>query len=321
MAKFVFFSTLALAIGVALDALLGDPKDWPHLIRLFGKVINGLEKKLYPMTNKRLAGCLLVAFTLLTCGGIPTLLTLLFWNISPWLFLVSESLLCWQLLAAKSLRDESLPVYDALKEKNLPKARKALSFIVGRDTAALDETGIIRATVETVAENLADGVAAPLLYITLGGAAFGCVYKAINTMDSIVGYRNERYEQFGSCAAKLDDIVNYLPARICALIMILASAFCGFSFQNAWRIWRRDRRNHLSPNSAQTEAAMAGALGIQLAGDAWYFGKLHSKPTIGDPLRGIEAEDIKQAHQMLLVTSLLLFVLSILLRGMLYGTL
>jgi adenosylcobinamide-phosphate synthase len=225
------------------------------------------------------------------------------------------------LLAAKSLKDESQPVYEALKEKNLPKARAALSFIVGRDTATLDEAGIIRATVETVAENLADGVAAPLLYITLGGAALGCVYKAVNTMDSMVGYRNERYKQFGSCAAKLDDAVNFIPSRICALIMVLTSALCGLSTPNAWRVWRRDRHNHSSPNSAQTEAVMAGALGIQLAGDAWYSGKLYRKPTIGDPLRGIEAEDIRRSHRMLGITSLLLFGLSMIFRGVLYGAL
>lgn len=321
MIKFVCFSTLSLAVGIVLDALLGDPKGWPHLIRLFGKVISGLEKKLYPMTNKKLAGCLLVVFTLLICGGLPLLLTLLTWSVSPFLFLALESLLCWQLLAAKSLKDESQPVYEALKENNLPKARTALSFIVGRDTATLDEAGIIRATVETVAENLADGVAAPLLYITLGGAALGCVYKAVNTMDSMVGYRNERYEQFGSCAARLDDIANYIPSRICALTMVLSSALCGLSTQNAWRTWRRDRHNHSSPNSAQTEAVMAGALGIQLAGDAWYFGKVHHKPTIGDPLRGIEAEDIRRSHRMLGITSLLLFCLSMIFRGVLYGAL
>ncbi len=321
MAKWVLFSTLALVIGVVLDAILGDPKGWPHLIKWFGRIIACLEKKLYPMANKFLAGKLLVVCVLCICGGVPALMLAAFWRISPWLFLALESLLCWQLLAAKSLRDESLLVYNALINQDIEAARTALSWIVGRDTAALDDAGIARAAVETVAENTADGVAAPLLYITLGGAALGCVYKAVNTMDSMVGYRNQRYEQFGRCAARLDDVLNYIPARLCALVMILASALCGWSAQNAWRIWRRDRHKHASPNSAQTEAVMAGALGIQLAGDAWYFGKLHPKPTIGDAARPIEAQDIRRAHRMLLVTSLLLFFLSILLRGVLYAAL
>lgn len=321
MAELVFFSTLALVMGVVLDAILGDPKGWPHLIKWFGRVIAYLEKKLYSISNKRLSGKLLVVAVLLLCGGIPALMLAVSWRISPWLFLALESLLCWQLLASKSLRDESMPVYDALKNQNVKEARAALSWIVGRDTAALDDAGIARAAVETVAENTADGVAAPLLYITLGGAALGCVYKAVNTMDSMVGYRNQRYEQFGRCAARLDDVLNYLPARICALVMMLTCPLCGLSAQNAWRIWRRDRHKHASPNSAQTEAVMAGALGVQLAGDAWYAGKLHQKPTIGDAARPIEAQDIRRAHRMLLVTSLLLFLLSILLRGILYATL
>lgn len=321
MAELVFFSTLALVMGVVLDAILGDPKGWPHLIKWFGRVIAYLEKKLYSISNKRLSGKLLVVAVLLLCGGIPALMLAVSWRISPWLFLALESLLCWQLLASKSLRDESMPVYDALKNQNVKEARAALSWIVGRDTAALDDAGIARAAVETVAENTADGVAAPLLYITLGGAALGCVYKAVNTMDSMVGYRNQRYEQFGRCAARLDDVLNYIPARICALVMILSSLLCGLSAQNAWRIWRRDRHKHASPNSAQTEAVMAGALGVQLAGDAWYAGKLYQKPTIGDAARPIEAQDIRWAHRMLLVTSLLLLLLSILLRGILYATL
>ncbi len=321
MAEWLFFSSLALVVGFVLDGLLGDPKGWPHLIRFFGVVISYLEKLLYPLKNKRLAGGLLVVFTLCICGGLPTLLLVLFWKISPWLFFLLESLLSWQLLAARSLHDESLPVYEALMEEDLPKARKALSFIVGRDTENLDAAAISRATVETVAENTADGVAAPLFYLTLAGAPLACLYKAINTLDSMVGYRNKRYEEFGSCAARLDDLANYIPARLCALLMILASALAGLSARNAWRIWRRDRRKHASPNSAQTEAVMAGALGIELAGDAWYFGQLIQKPSIGDALRPIEAEDIHLAHRILFLTSLLHFLLSILLRGVFYAAL
>ncbi len=321
MGEWLFFSGLALVAGFVLDAFLGDPKGWPHLIRFFGGVISYLEKVLYPLGNKRLAGRLLVVFTLSICGGLPTLLLVLFWKISPWLFLLLESLFSWQVLAARSLYDESLPVYEALMEQDLPKARKALSFIVGRDTENLDAAAITRAAVETVAENTADGVAAPLFYLTLAGAPLACLYKAVNTLDSMVGYRNKRYEEFGSCAARLDDLANFIPARLCALVMIPASALAGLSARNAWRIWRRDRLKHASPNSAQTEAVMAGALGIELAGDAWYFGQLKRKPGIGDALRPIEAEDIRLAHRVLFITTLLLFLLSILLRGVLYAAL
>ena len=261
------------------------------------------------MTSKLLAGKLLVVFVLYICGGVPALILAASWQLSPWLFLALESMLCWQLLAAKSLRDESLPVYEALINQDIEAARTALSWIVGRDTAALDYAGVARAAVETVAENTADGVAAPLLYITLGGAVLGCVYKAVNTMGSLVGYRNQRYEQFGCCTARLDDVLNYILACLCALVMILASALWGCSAQ-AWRIWCRDRRRHASSNSAQTEAVMAGALGIQLTGDAWYFGKLLQKPTIGDATRPIEAQDIRRTHNILLVTGLLLFFIN-----------
>lgn len=321
MAELLRYSTLAFIVGFLLDRVLGDPQGWPHLIRFFGHVITFFEKILYPMKNKRMAGAVLVLLALLICGGLPALLLFGAWKISPLLFLVLESLLCWQLLAARSLQDESLPVYNALQENDLQKARSALSMIVGRDTKALDAAGITRATVETIAENTADGVAAPMIYMALGGAVLGCVYKTVNTMDSMVGYRNERYEEFGFFAAKLDDVFNYIPSRLCAMFMVMASAFCGLDSMSAFRIWRRDRRKHASPNSAQTEAVMAGALGIQLAGDAWYFGKRHHKPSIGDATRPIRKEDIRQAHRVLLMTSILLLIFSLLTRGVLYAAL
>lgn len=321
MSKFLGFSTMALGIGVLLDCLLGDPKGWPHLIRLFGNVIKALEGRLYPLTNKGFAGAVLVAITLLICGGLPALLLVVAWRTSCFLYLALESLLCWQLLAVRSLRDESLPVYQSLKRRDLPEARKALSMIVGRDTAHLDEAGIIKATVETVAENTADGVAAPLLYMALGGAMLGCIYKAVNTMDSMIGYKNERYQAFGRCAARVDDVLGYLPARICALTMIVSSWLCGFSANDAFRIWRRDKRQHASPNSAQTEAAIAGALQVQLAGNAVYQGIVHQKPTIGDDIRPIVSKDILRSHRMLFVTSGLLLLISLMIRGVWYAVL
>ena len=317
----LIFSTAALLTGFLLDHLLGDPMGWPHIVRGFGWVIARLETMLYPMKNKRLGGSLLVVLVLAVCTGVPAVLLALAWKLSPWAYFVLESVLCWQLLAVKSLKVESRRVYDRLAADDLPGARQAVSMIVGRDTQALDADGVTRAAVETVAENTSDGVAAPLFYMMLGGGVFGCLYKAINTMDSMVGYKNDRYLDFGRCAAKLDDVVNYIPSRLCAAAMVCVAAFCGLDGKNAWRIWRRDRRNHASPNSAQTEAVMAGALNVRLAGDAYYFGKLHKKPYIGDDDREIVPQDILRSHKLLSMTTALLVMAAVMLRGILYAAL
>lgn len=317
----IVYNTAALAMGLLLDAVLGDPQGWPHVVRLLGRLIAALEKWLYPLKNKRLGGALLCLVTVFTATALPALLLFVCYRLSPYLYWALESLLIWQLLAAKSLRTESRRVYDALSCDDLPGARRAVSMIVGRDTQCLDTAGVTRAAVETVAENTSDGVAAPLFYLTLGGAVLGSFYKAVNTLDSSVGYRNERYMDFGRFSAKLDDVVNFLPARLCALVMIAAAPLCGQNGKNAWRIWRRDRRKHDSPNSAQTEAVMAGALEIQLAGDAVYFGKVHHKPFIGDAIRPVEPKDILRSHRLLQGTVLLLAFLSFLVRGLLYAAL
>lgn len=317
----ILYSTAALCLGLLLDALLGDPQGWPHIIRAFGWLIASLEKILYPMQNKRLGGTLLVIAVLTLCAGIPAAILFGAWCLSPWVYLVLEALLCWQLLAARSLQVESKKVYTALETGTLDDARYAVSMIVGRDTACLDEAGVTRAAVETVAENTSDGVAAPLFYLCFGGAVLGCLYKAANTMDSMVGYKNDRYLDFGRTAAKLDDVLNYLPARLCAIVMVAASALCGMDAKNAWRIWRRDRRNHASPNSAQTESVMAGALDLRLAGDAYYFGKLHKKPFIGDDLRPIARKDILRSHTLMFATTALLAVLALIIRGIAYAAL
>ncbi len=233
-----------------------------------------------------------------------------FWQIG----LIIESFWCYQILATKSLKVESDRVYTALKTEGLEAGRKAVSMIVGRDTQNLTEEGVTKAAVETVAENTSDGIIAPLCYMLIGGAVLGFAYKAVNTMDSMVGYKNEKYQYFGTAAAKLDDIVNYVPARISAVLMILAAYISGMDGKNAAKIFKRDRYNHKSPNSAQTEAVMAGALDVQLAGDAWYFGVLHKKPAIGDPVREIEAEDIRRSHTLLYATSVLSLVAGILLK-------
>ena len=318
---FILFSSLALLAGFLLDLLIGDPHGWPHIIRAFGALIAWLEKRLYPMQNKRLGGTLLVAFTLLICTGVPAAMLYGAWKFCVWVYFVFETLLVWQLLAVKSLRVESGYVYEALSSGDLPAARKAVSMIVGRDTDSLDEPGVTRAAVETVAENASDGVAAPLFYLMLGGAVFGCFYKAANTMDSMIGYQNERYLDFGRCAARLDDALNFLPSRICALFMIASAWLCGFDASNAQRIWKRDRRKHASPNSAQTESVMAGALRVRLAGDATYGGVLHEKPFIGDTLRIIEPEDIPRSHKILYATSSLLLLSSLIFRGCVYAAL
>lgn len=317
----LIFSTLALCTGFLLDMALGDPHGWPHIVRGMGWLISAWEGVLYPMKKKRLGGALLVAGTLLISTCLPVVLLYHAYLASPRLYFVLESLLCWQLLAVKSLRDESRRVYAALEEGDLVKARTAVSMIVGRDTAALDEAGVTRAAVETVAENASDGVAAPLFYMAFGGAVLGCFYKAVNTMDSMIGYKNDRYLDFGRYAARMDDILNYLPSRICALLVIFSAWLCGLDAKNAGRIWRRDRRKHASPNAAQTEAAMAGALNVRLAGNACYFGKLHEKPSIGDDTRRVEPSDIIRAHKLLYAVAWLMLLLALLIRGCLYATL
>lgn len=317
----IVYNTAALVTGLLLDAALGDPQGWPHIIRLLGRLITVFEKWLYPLPNKRLGGTLLTLFTVVPFVLVPGALLMLLWHLSPWLYLAGESLLIWQLLAAKSLQVESRRVYDALEENDLPSARRAVSMIVGRDTQFLDAGGVIRAAVETVAENTADGVAAPLFYIALGGGVLGCLYKAVNTLDSSVGYRNERYLDFGRFSARLDDVLNYLPSRLCAVVMIAGAGLCGFSARDARRVWRRDRRKHASPNSAQTESVMAGALGLRLAGDAWYFGVKHEKPYIGDDIRPIEPADILRSHKLLHVTVCLLALLALAVRGGFYAIL
>lgn len=313
------YATAALVLGFVLDLILGDPRGWVHIVRGFGAVITALEKKLYDMQNKRAAGVILVLATLFTCCALPLALLYGAWRLSPYAYTALEAILVWQLLALTSLKKESRAVYDKLVADDISGAREAVSMIVGRDTERLDEAGVTRAAVETVAENASDGVAAPLFYVMLGGAALGCAYKAINTMDSMIGYKNDRYIHFGRAAARLDDAANFIPSRLCALIMIAAAELCGMDAGGAYRIWRRDRRNHASPNSAQTEAVMAGALGVRLAGDAYYFGKLHRKPFIGDDTRPIEPKDILRAHRLLNAATVILFIFALAVRGIIYA--
>lgn len=304
----------ALVLGFFLDLLIGDPHFIYHPIRLVGNLIAVTEKglrRIFPKTQRGelTAGVFLVVIVIGITTAVPALLLYLAGCIAPEVRFVLETIMCYQLLATKSLKDESMKVYDKLKEGNLPESRRAVSMIVGRDTACLDESGVTKAAVETVAENTSDGIIAPMLFMAVGGAAFGYFYKAINTMDSMVGYKNEKYLYFGRFAARLDDVVNYIPARLAACLMTVATVFVSLDIKDAWRIYRRDRHNHASPNSAQTEAVMAGALNVQLAGDAWYFGKLHKKETIGDDTRPVEYEDIRRADRLLYATAILSLIL------------
>lgn len=305
------YHIIAFFAGFLLDLILGDPYCLPHPIRWIGSLIARLEqcflgdRKERDEKNELKNGRYLVLFVL----GITVLVTvgvlLGAYFLHPYLGVLIETVMTYQILAAKCLKVESMKVYRALKTEGLEAARKAVSMIVGRDTAVLDEEGVARAAIETVAENTSDGVIAPMLYTALGGPILGFFYKAVNTMDSMVGYKNEKYLYFGRTAAKLDDAVNYIPARISAYFMILATFLCGkcFDGRRAYRIYKRDNRNHASPNSAQTESVCAGALGIRLAGDASYFGTIVKKPYIGDAVRSVEYEDIKRVNRLMYGTA------------------
>ena len=313
-------SGLAVLGGFVLDAVFGDPAWLPNPVVLMGKCISKLEKTLRARFPKTQQGELLAGAVLAFCLPVGTFLLtsavcLLAAKISPWLGLAVQMFWCGQALAAKGLVQESRNVYNKLVKPDLPAARKAVSRIVGRDTENLTAEGVTKAAVETVAENASDGVIAPLLYMLLGGAPLALTYKAVNTMDSMVGYKNETYLYFGRAAAKLDDVANYIPSRLAALLWAAAAALTGNDAKGAWRIWRRDRRNHASPNSAQTESACAGALGVQLAGPAYYFGEYYPKPTIGDALRPIEPQDILRADRMMYAASILALVLGLVIRG------
>ena len=304
------FTLMALLFGFLLDLIIGDPNQLWHPVRGIGKLIQWTEKLLRSIFGKKkeallIAGAVLVLVVLIISSGIPFVILYLLYRWHPGIAFLIEIIFCTQLLATKSLKDESMKVHKALEMQTLEEARNAVSRIVGRDTKSLDREGIMKATVETVAENTSDGSIAPMFYMAIGGPVLGFLYKAVNTMDSMVGYKNEKYIYFGRVAAKLDDLLNYIPSRVSAYLMIIASFILGYPVKAAIRIYLRDRYHHASPNSAQTEAVMAGALQIQLGGDAFYFGVLHSKQTIGDQVKKVESKDIKRANQLLYVTAIL----------------
>ena len=318
------YHIFAFIAGFVLDLLIGDPHFIPHPVRLIGSLISFLDKRLncdakYNISEKKLnlikykRGMLLAFTVIFATFAISVIIIVAAYSINLYAGVIAEAVMTWQILATKCLRVESMRVYDALRTDGVDAGRRAVSMIVGRDTSVLDAAGVTRAAVETIAENTSDGVIAPMLYTAIGGPVLGFVYKAVNTMDSMIGYKNDKYMYFGRFAARLDDVVNFIPARISAYMMIVAAFIGGRQFdgQNAYRIFKRDRFNHASPNSAQTESVCAGALRVRLAGDAVYFGKLVKKKYIGDRLREIEYEDIKRANRLMYITAFLCELLSV----------
>lgn len=311
---------MPIIIGFVIDSFIGDPYNLPHPIRLIGRLISKLEIFIRKRFRNLYAGSVFLALTVIFISAVvPFFILYFYYRLNIIFGILIEGIFCYYLIAPKCLRNESMKIYSAIKIKDTEKARKAVSMIVGRDTQCLDESGIIKAAVETVAENTSDGVTAPIMYMSLGGAVFGFIYKAVNTMDSMIGYKNDKYINLGRFAAKLDDAFNFIPSRLTAAVMILSAYILGMNGKNAFRIWKRDRRKHASPNSAQTEAVCAGALEIRLAGDAYYFGKLHKKEYIGDDIRPIENEDIRRANRLMYCTSIIVLIVSVSIRGIIFG--
>ena len=299
---------LSIYIGYIVDLIIGDPYSFPHPVRFIGKLIKITENKIRKVAKTdrllKIGGFFLWFITV----GVTYFITYIIVKLSsliPGGFLISNSFLIYTTLATKCLKDEAVKIYDVLKTKDIKKARLQVSYIVGRDTAHLNESEIIRATVETVAENTVDGIIAPMFYAFIGGAPLAMAYKAINTLDSTVGYKNDKYKDLGFASAKIDDIANFIPARISSILMATASLILKYNYKNALKISIRARKNHKSPNCAYPEGAVAGALGIQLGGTNIYFGKEVYKPTIGDKYRDIEVNDIVKTNKIMYITSII----------------
>ena len=303
---------LSIYIGYIIDLIIGDPYSFPHPVIYIGKLIKCLENNIRKVFKKekylKFAGFILWFITV----GLTYVLTYLIIKLSKFnsiTFLIVNSFIIYTTLATKCLKDEAIKIYNILKSGDIYESRKQLSYIVGRDTNSLNEAEIIRATVETVAENTVDGIISPMFYAFIGGAPLAMAYKAINTLDSMVGYKNDKYINLGFASAKIDDIANYIPARVCIIFMTIASLILRFNYKNCFKISIRDRKNHKSPNCAYPEGAVAGALGIQLGGTNIYFGKPVYKPTIGDKYREIEIEDIKKTNKIMYLSSILSLII------------
>ena len=309
---------IPLITGYTLDLLIGDPHSLPHPIRIIGNMISLVEKSLRKKCkndyDERKAGIVLWVMVVGTSFIVPFLILFAASKINTVLSVIIESIMCYYILATKSLKDESMKVYNSLGKNDINGARIFLSYIVGRDVENLNNEQIAKAAVETVAENTSDGVIAPMIFILLGGAPLGFLYKAINTLDSMVGYKNEKYINMGRFSALADDAANFIPARIASYLMIAAAFILKMDFKSAYKIYKRDRYNHKSPNSAHTESVCAGALNIMLGGPNYYDGMLISKPTIGDDKRPVVINDIKKANKMMYATSFLCLVIGIMIK-------
>ncbi len=306
---------ISVVLGFLLDFLFGDPYNMPHPVRWIGSLISILENIGRKCKNLVVSGYIITFVTVFITGFAGYGILFLCCKIDIRLAVILNGVMCYYALAMRCLKNESMKVYYELKKGDIKGARKAVSMIVGRDTQNLDEKGITKAAVETVAENASDGVMAPLFYMLIGGGPLALIYKAINTLDSMLGYKDEKYIDIGRAGAKLDDIVNFIPSRLSALFMIAASFVLKYDYKNAFIVWKRDRFNHASPNSAQTESVCAGALDIQLAGDAYYFGKLYKKKYIGDNIRNIKYDDIKSANDIMFAAAFLFLIIGLILRG------
>lgn len=318
--KHYMMTMAAIVCGFILDVIFGDPLWLPHPICLIGNLIGFLEKKLRKIagensSNLLVAGFLLVAIVLVLSFAITYYILDFAKSFNPWLAFIIETIMFYQIFAIKSLKEESEKVYDKLVNSTIEKARVQLSWIVGRDTAELSKDEVTKGTIETIAENTADGVIAPMFFMFIGGAPLAFLYKGINTMDSMVGYKNDKFLYFGRCAAKLDDLANFIPARITAVLMIMATFILKYNYKNAIKIFLRDRYKHLSPNSAQTESVVAGALGITLGGGHYYFGKFVPKEIMGDNLNKVSTEDIKKTNKIMYLSATIGLVIFVIIKG------
>lgn len=314
MWNFIFINSIDVIIAIIVDLILGDPYWLPHPVIFIGKLIKAIENKARAIAKNdkelKLFGGIMVIIVALVCFLLPAALLFITWKIKP-LFHVVNVIILWTTIAARCLRNESMKVYSALEKEDISLARKFTSYIVGRETENLDEKQLMRAAVETVAENASDGVIAPLIYSFIGGAPLAMMYKGINTMDSMVGYINKKYKQIGFFPAKTDDVFNFIPARITGFIMCLAAPFFKVSILNSMRIMLRDRKNHKSPNCAYPEAATAAILKVQLGGNNIYFGEVVEKPTIGDKLRELRKEDIVYANKIMFAAEFLFAAITV----------
>ncbi|MEG2338348.1 MAG: adenosylcobinamide-phosphate synthase CbiB [Clostridium sp.] len=298
---------ISYTLGFILDLIIGEPHNPYHPVRGIGAFAKGLEKRFREIFSRNLylAGGITWFLTIIATYFITSFLLGQVYRLGFLVGAIVEGGVIYFCISSRGLAVEGMKVIKILRSGDIEGARHKLSYIVGRDTSSLDEKGIVRAVVETVSENMSDGIIAPMMFAALGGAPLAMAYKAVNTCDSMFGYKNDKYREFGYVSAKMDDIANFIPARVTAYFIVAAAYILKYDYKGSLRIYKRDRYNHLSPNSAHPEAAVAGALGIRLGGVNYYFGKPVEKPTIGDDLRPISVEDVDKTNRILMVVSLL----------------